>query len=64
MMREPKKPPAVTPEQILLYGKRQSRPILLEANVIGYFGHVFRKNLACRSTVPITAGRISSPLPH
>lgn len=33
----------VTAEQILLYGKRQSRLIHLEANVIGYFGHIFRR---------------------
>jgi hypothetical protein len=35
--------PIITAEQILLYGNRQSRLIHLEANVIGYFGHIFRK---------------------
>ena len=32
----------VSAEQILLYGKRSSRLIHLEANVIGYFGRLFR----------------------
>jgi len=39
-------PPVVSAEQILLYGKRQSRLIRLEANVIGYFGHIFRSRTA------------------
>ena len=30
----------VTAEQILLYGKRQSRSLHLEANVIAYFGQL------------------------
>ena len=42
-------PPTVSAEQILLYGKRQSRLIRLEANVIGYFGHIFRKSGALAS---------------
>lgn len=41
-------PSVVSAEQILLYGKRQSRLIRLEANVIGYFGHVFRKKPSTR----------------
>ncbi len=47
-------PPLVTAEQILLYGKRQSRLIHLEANVIGYFGHIFRRKLAATRRVPRT----------
>ena len=61
-MQQPKTP--VTPEQILMYGKRQSRPIVLEANVIGYFGHIFRPSLTRRSAVPVTAVRVSGPLTH
>jgi hypothetical protein len=30
----------VSPEQILLYGKRQSRSLHLEVNVIAYFGQL------------------------
>ena len=32
-------------EQILLYGKRSSRLIHLEANVIGYFGRLLRASV-------------------
>jgi len=60
-------PPAVSAEQILLYGKRQSRLIRLEANVIGYFGHIFRKSdlLACRTPrPPVAAVRVSREIPR
>jgi hypothetical protein len=57
-------PPVATPEQILLYGKRQSRLIHLEANVIGYFGHIFREKLSSRTvTRSITAAGVSRTLP-
>ena len=58
-------PPAATPDQILLYGKRQSRLIHLEANVIGYFGHLFRRNLTGRATSvrTVAAVRVSPTLP-
>lgn len=58
-------PPAATPEQILLYGKRQSRLIYLEANVIGYFGHIFRRTLTASSAAarPVTTVRIPGALP-
>lgn len=31
-----------TPEQIELYGKKQPRPLLLDANVVAYFADIFR----------------------
>ena len=34
-------PPTVTPEQILIYGVKKSRPLLLDKNVVAYFGTVF-----------------------
>jgi hypothetical protein len=33
-------PPNVTPEQILMYTKK-TRPLLLDKNVVAYFGNVF-----------------------
>jgi hypothetical protein len=33
-------PPIVTPEQILMYGKQQQRPLRLEANVVAYIGYM------------------------
>ena len=37
-------PPLVTPEQIELYGNKQQRPLLLDANVVAYFGDLFGKS--------------------
>jgi hypothetical protein len=34
-------PPNVTPEQILIYGVKKPRPLLLDKNVVAYFGTVF-----------------------
>ena len=59
-------PTSLTPEQILLYGKRQPRLIHIEANVVAYFGNLFRQNLlGSASTVRIThaASNISRALP-
>lgn len=36
-------PPAVSPEQIELYGKKEPRPLLLDANVIAYFGSLLKR---------------------
>ncbi len=36
-------PLPVTPEQIELYGNKQPRPLLLDANVVAYFGDLFGK---------------------
>lgn len=56
-------PPPVTPEQILLYGKRQSRLIHLEANVIGYFGHIFRQKMSSSAAArAVTAIRVPGAL--
>jgi hypothetical protein len=56
-------PPVTTPEQILLYGKRQSRLIHLEANVLGYFAHIFREKLSSRTaTRTVTAVGVSPTL--
>jgi hypothetical protein len=35
-------PPNVTPEQIIAYGSKKTRPLLLDKNVVAYFGNVFR----------------------
>jgi hypothetical protein len=40
-----------TPEQILEYGKRRSRSLQLEVNVIAYFGQVFQRELFRNETV-------------
>jgi hypothetical protein len=56
-------PPSATPEQIILYGKRQSRLIHLEANVIGYFGHIFRQKLSGSAAArSVTAVRVPGAL--
>jgi hypothetical protein len=57
-------PPVATPEQILLYGKRQSRLIHLEANVIGYFAHIFRQKVSSSTAArTVTAVGVSPTLP-
>lgn len=59
-------PTASTPEQILLYGKRQPRLIHMEANVVAYFGNLFRQNLlSSASSVRIAhaASGVSCALP-
>ena len=64
-MEQPK--PIITAEQILLYGNRQSRLIHLEANVIGYFGHIFRKSgglAGAASRPPIAAVRVLREVPR
>jgi len=33
--------PTVSPEQILMYGVKKPRPLLLDKNVVAYFGTVF-----------------------
>ena len=63
----PMEAPTVSAEQILLYGKRQSRLIRLEANVIGYFGHIFRKSGALTGGAPcprVAAVRVSREIPR
>jgi hypothetical protein len=58
-------PPPTTPEQIILYGKRQSRLIHLEANVIGYFSHIFQSSLPsgrAPTTRTVTAIRVPGAL--
>ena len=37
-----REPPSVTPEQIATYSVKQSRPLLLNKNVIASFGVFFR----------------------
>jgi len=64
-MEQPK--PIITADQILLYGNRQSRLIHLEANVIGYFGHIFRKSAILASGAsrpPIAAVRVLREVPR
>lgn len=34
-------PPPVTPEQIETYGRREPRPLHLDANVVAYFADLF-----------------------
>ena len=36
-------PPAVTPDQIITYGKMCQRPLQLEASVVAYFQEVFKR---------------------
>jgi len=45
--------PQVTPEQILEYGNRQSRPLLLDVNVIAYFGQLFQMSSLPRRRPPV-----------
>ena len=59
-----KMPSSITAEQILFYGKRQSRSLQLDGNVIAYFGQIFQKS-SSRVTVcgPVTAVPANRPLP-
>ena len=58
-------PVTVTPDQIILYGKCQSRSLQLEVNVIAYFGQVFQRELFRSLTVVrgVTHARVDSVLP-
>lgn len=38
-----------TPEQIELYGKKQPRPLLLDANVVAYFADLFGTAAAAKT---------------
>jgi hypothetical protein len=40
----------VTAEQIEMYGKKEPRPLLLDANVIAYFGDLLRSSNSARRT--------------
>lgn len=51
-------PPPVTPEQIELYGNKQPRPLLLDANVVAYFGDLFGRAIMTRNKAP--AGKAPS----
>jgi len=44
-----REPPSVTPEQIAAYSIKQSRPLLLNKNVIASFGVFFRLGLPSNS---------------
>ena len=68
-------PSSITAEQILVYGKRQSRSLQLDGNVVAYFGQIFQKsatlgtggrNRSVRRTVGgrIAAAGVDRPLPE
>jgi hypothetical protein len=51
-------PSAITPEEILEYTKRTSRPLLLEKSVIAYFGDIVsRTNSHQNSTIEVLRER-------
>lgn len=54
-------PPLSTPEQIELYGKKQPRPLLLDANVVAYFGDLMRTSLNRGSRQVPAARRSAAP---
>lgn len=56
--------PPVTPEQILEYGKRQSRSLQLEVNVIAYFGQIFQRPLSLAVVRRVTGVRVNGVLPQ
>ena len=52
-----------TPEEILEYGKRRSRSLQLEVNVIAYFGQVFQRELSLTVVRGVTHARVDRVLP-
>ena len=54
---------SVTAEQIILYGKRQSRSLHLEANVIAYFGQLVSSITGTTVGGSVTRPRVLRPLP-
>lgn len=55
------KPPAVTPETILDMAPKQSRPLRVDANVIGYFGDMIA---SMRNRLrPFPRGVAQAPVP-
>ena len=57
-------PSPVSPEQILAYGKRQSRSLQLEVNVIAYFGQLFQRQSSLTVISGITGTRVNRILPQ
>ena len=49
-------PSLSTPEQIELYGKKQPRPLLLDANVVAYFADLMPAFMSHKSSRPRPAG--------
>lgn len=56
-----REPPLSTPEQIELYGKKQPRPLLLDANVVAYFADLMRPRTHMGSRQAPTDRRSGAP---